>query len=275
MKTFHCEYCGALIDIENDNVCPECGAAFDKNSELEKIRRLQEKKEQLENKRKKIELEEKEEALKRFKIENKRYEKNIENINKSKKISNIIIKIFLYSFIIFASFIAVIFITGVAIGLYGFNNLESENLETNEIVENVSGVIEPTFIETNAGFNEFANNGVLNVKVDEFEIFDSYPLKNDKGYVSVAIHFIIENTTNEIFDNEINVIVTTDDLLAEDIYFKYDEYKELKDMEIPANTKYDGYLLYTIPEDANKINIKYGEYITFTFDNPIKNEINY
>ena len=27
----HCEYCGAQFNIENHNVCPECGASFDKN----------------------------------------------------------------------------------------------------------------------------------------------------------------------------------------------------------------------------------------------------
>lgn len=34
MKSINCEHCGALINVENDSVCPNCKAPYDNNKQF-------------------------------------------------------------------------------------------------------------------------------------------------------------------------------------------------------------------------------------------------
>ena len=41
-----CDYCGAKLDVENENCCTQCGAPFDNNASVKEYREKKKRKEE-------------------------------------------------------------------------------------------------------------------------------------------------------------------------------------------------------------------------------------
>ncbi len=265
MSTFNCEYCGSLIDTATDDNCPNCGASYSDNPAFLASQKSQRVKANLENQKAAADIEKKKEEIKRQKLENQDYQNRIDNHEKAIKTSWKAAKIVrIIAFCALGAFFLSIIIVFASKSIGVINEELDRYKTTNPPVTEALG-----FMTDEASFNKFANNGVIKVKVDEFEEFDPYPYENERGYVSVAIHFVVENVSKESFYDDSEVTVLADGYLAEKINSTYN-YKLLRDTTIPSGAKYDGYLLYKIPTSAEEIEIKYGDYITLIFDNPVK-----
>lgn len=44
-----CDYCGAKLDVENENCCTQCGAPFDNNASVKEYREEKKRKEKKKN----------------------------------------------------------------------------------------------------------------------------------------------------------------------------------------------------------------------------------
>ena len=263
-----CEYCGGIIDIKEDKVCPLCGASLEKNKQRAKIlaeeqARKDEKKE-MEKQRLRMIQEEAKLRAEGQRLQNQKYMTEVEKLRKTKgkepflpSLGKIILTLIITAGVVF------IFIFGSTIKLISD---EMERRAENPIETTISET-EPEIVDVpvEASFNELASTSTYSIICDSVEEYQYYGVPQE-GYKHIAMHFVITNISDKI--------ITTD----EPLYCSY-EYNGfliqadkptvptsvwntmLEKTKLQPNGSAMGKVYFTVPVDADLI-VTYGDYIT-------------
>ena len=226
-----CEYCGSSIDTEKDDKCPSCGANIGTNKEMKEAMNIQkqQEKENLEQSR-------------LYNMEKDRLLKSQESATKFVKFVKIGCSI--------PIILIILMMTIAFIGVLKNNNIINNKEEkTIEIIEK----------QVEGNLKETVSTSTYSVICDNYEEFERYS-KPTSGYKYIRFHFIIENISDEeIYDN-VPVRAIADGIQCERANFS--DKKVLPNLNIMPGAKNDGYIGFEIPENAELIDIKYGNYIT-------------
>lgn len=243
-----CEFCGAAVNIQEDDICPNCGASYADNVQYQERKKLELEKEKLEIKKKKTTYEKRQAAAKR-QAEEKRKQKTVAT----------------WMITIIALFFLAPMIVGFFIGMY--EGITGENIfqdETNIEYEDVE-ILEPSYQANQGNFDEFVYNGVYSVSIDKIQECNREYYTPKKGYMFVEVHFVITNSSNEecqVWERNVNCIVNG--FVQERCWDS--NYHEITSDYISPGLSVDGWEIFEIPINAQTIEIKYGDYITINID---------
>ena len=234
----HCEFCGYVIETDTEDCCQNCGATYENNKEYLKLKLLKLEEEKHQREKEKAALKRKEAA------ERRKEEKRKQEQRKKNFATGILIFFIIIMFVIPG-------LVGVCLGIY-----ESIHPEISmEEIENEH------YINATAAFTEFADNTTYAVKVDRVEEINKTDYYIPEGYMCIAVHIIIKNTSDEdiqVWTPSVNCIV---DGFVQD--FTYDvRYKDITTNFVAPGLSTDGYAIFRIPENMNTIQLQYDQYIT-------------
>ena len=256
-----CEYCDSVVDAENNDTCPNCGAPL---ANSRKVREAE-----LNEERLKKEAEEREERKRQQKLEQERIEAErgkmildaVTNLSGAHTQSEIhalkagcLIPIVVIALIIILS-IAFSVIRQISGGSVDdlLSGVVSEKFSDYEETEAV-----PEKVEVN--FGEKAVTPMYTVLCDEIKEVDSYPWTVQKGYRYVAVHLVLTNNLSEeeSLNEKTDFVVNG---IAQDSRF-LSGYKRISSSPVTAGLSIDGYLIFEIPTNITTAQLKYGDYVT-------------
>lgn len=264
-----CEYCDSVVDAENNDTCPNCGAP------LANSRKAREA--ELNEERLKKEADEREERKRQQKLEQERIEAergkmildavtNLSGRANSAKNSRAL-KAGCFVPILIAALIIILFVIFSIFKSSGSNSAGKSDTNSgftfpNFNVEDFGGDDEtediPEKVEVN--FGEKAVTPMYTVLCDEIKEVDSYPWTVQKGYRYVAVHLVLTNNLSEeeLLNEKTDFVING---IAQDIRF-LSGYKRIPSSFVTAGLSVDGYLIFEIPTDVKTAQLKYGDYVT-------------
>jgi len=203
---------------------------------------------EIKNEQEKIELEKKKIQLEQEKIENIRRQETLESMRKGTEFVRILKIGCLIPFILVIILLAVSIIIAI-----------KDQVVTND--NNDKNIVQEVAVEGN--FNEPVSTSTFSVTCDGYEEFERYS-EPTNGYKYVRFHFTVENISDkELYDEE-KIRALVNGVQCERASFS--DKKQLPEAYIIPGGKIDGYIGFEIPENAKKIDIKYGDYITIHVD---------
>ncbi len=260
-----CDYCGAKLDVENENCCTQCGAPFDNNASVKAYR--EEKKRKEEEYRRRQEMRQNEyNASQQPSQSNVNSSRN--NASQQQKIIKTIITVFIIMF--FAPTVIGIIISVIG----GIFSVIGDNIGDN--FDNNYGYIEEiSFAEESSAnqevqrvnFNETAQTAEYSFICDEVFRTDIMYGGADKGYMYVAFHLKVKNTTDEKqwLSNDLNCVYDGD--IGCDRAWGFKEGKSFStSVALSAGIGSDGYVCYIVPEKAKSVVLSYGDYVRVNID---------
>lgn len=260
-----CDYCGAKLDVEHENCCTQCGAPFDNNASVKEYREAKKRKE--EEYRRRQEMRQNEyNASQQPSQSNVNSSRN--NASQQQKIVKAIITVFIIMF--FAPTVI-----GIIISIFGgIFSVISDNIGDN--FDNNNGYIEEiSFAEESSAtqevqrvnFNETAQTAEYSFICDEVFRTDIMYGGADKGYMYVAFHLKVKNTTDEKLwlSNDLNCVYDGD--IGCDRAWGFDEGKSFgTSVALSAGIGSDGYVCYIVPENVKSVVLAYGDYVRVNID---------
>lgn len=256
-----CDYCGAKLDVEHENCCTQCGAPFDNNASVKEYR--EEKKRKEEEYRRRQEMRQNE-----YNASQQPSQSNVNssqsNTSQQQKIVKIIITVFIIMF--FAPTVIGIIISVIG----GIFSVIGDNIDNNNygyIEESVSEESSTTQEVQRVNFNETAQTDEYSFICDEVFRTDIMYGGADKGYMYVAFHLKVKNTTDEKLwlSNDLNCIYDGD--IGCDRAWGFDEGKSFStSLALSAGIGSDGYVCYIVPEKAKSVVLAYGDYVRVNID---------
>ena len=257
-----CDYCGSQIDTSKHNSCPYCGATYDNDQEHRNNARRQEEIEDLKLNDIKVN-QELSHQQKKLELENAKVDL------KHKKQKSPLLKGCLIALIA----IAVVFIGFFALCAYIVNlAVESDTRTPDSHQIEVETTPEPEVVEVpvSGGMNETLSTSKYTITLTELKPADSpWHWNPAKGNMYIAVHFVIENISDEEFVCGERYICEADGFLANAFPYSQDIYIDSR--RIPAGTKISGYRCFEVPIDAKEFTITYEDLVTFTIENTITN----
>lgn len=260
-----CDYCGAKLDVEHENCCTQCGAPFDNNASVKAYR--EEKKKKEEEYRRRQEMRQNEyNASQQPSQSNVNSSRN--NASQQQKIVKTIITVFIIMF--FAPTVIGIIISVIG----GIFSVIGDNIGDN--FDNNNGYIdEISFAEESSAnqevqrvnFNETAQTAEYSFICDEVFRTDIMYGGADKGYMYVAFHLKVKNTTDEKqwLSNDLNCVYDGD--IGCDRAWGFNEGKSFStSVALSAGIGSDGYVCYIVPEKAKSVVLSYGDYVRVNID---------
>lgn len=257
-----CDYCGAKLDVEHENCCIQCGAPFDNNASVKAYR--EEKKRKEEEYRRRQEMRQNEyNASQQPSQSNVNSSRN--NASQQQKIVKTIITVFIIMF--FAPTVI-----GIIISIFGgifsmiadnFDNADYDYIEEISFAEESSATQEVQRVN----FNETAQTDEYSFICDEVFRTDIMYGGADKGYMYVAFHLKVKNTTDEKqwLSNDLNCVYDGD--IGCDRAWGFDEGKSFStSVALSAGIGSDGYVCYIVPEKAKSVVLSYGDYVRVNID---------
>lgn len=255
-----CDYCGAKLDVEHENCCTQCGAPFDNNAGVKAYREAKKNKE--EEYRRMKEMRQKEyEASQRQSQNAASAPQNTAAPKVARTITTVIVILFFAPMII--GLLATVIGTIVSIFEDNFSDNNYGYIEESS-AEEVSSVVQEV---QRVNFNETAQTAEYSFLCDEVYRTDIPYGGADKGYMYVAFHFKVKNTTESKIwiSNDLNCIYDGD--IGCDRAWSFDEGKSFNSSSVlSAGIGTDGYICYIVPEKAKSVVIFYGDYVRVNID---------
>lgn len=260
-----CDYCGAKLDVEHENCCTQCGAPFDNNASVKAYR--EEKKRKEEEYRRRQEMRQNE-----YNASQQPSQSNVSNsqnnASQQQKIAKTIIMVFIIMFFAPTVIGIIISVIGGIFSAIGDNigdNFDNNNGYTEEIsfAEESSATQEVQRVN----FNETAQTAEYSFICDEVFRTDIMYGGADKGYMYVAFHLKVKNTTDEKqwLSNDLNCVYDGD--IGCDRAWGFDEGKSFStSVALSAGIGSDGYVCYIVPEKAKSVVLSYGDYVRVNID---------
>lgn len=257
-----CDYCGAKLDVEHENCCTQCGAPFDNNASVKAYH--EEKKRKEEEYRRRQEMRQNE-----YNASQQPSQSNVNssqsNTSQQQKIVKTIITVFIIMF--FAPTVI-----GIIISIFGgIFSMIADNFDNNNYgyIEEISFAEESSATQEvqRVNFNETAQTDEYSFICDEVFRTDIMYGGADKGYMYVAFHLKVKNTTDEKLwlSNDLNCIYNGD--IGCDRAWGFDEGKSFStSVALSAGIGSDGYVCYIVPENAKSVVLAYGDYVRVNID---------
>lgn len=259
-----CDYCGAKLDVEHENCCIQCGAPFDNNASVKAYR--EEKKRKEEEYRRRQEMRQNEyNASQQPSQSNVNSSRN--NASQQQKIVKTIIAVFIIMFFAPTVIGIIISIFGGIFSVIGDNI--GDNFDNNGYIEEISFAEESSATQEvqRVNFNETAQTDEYSFICDEVFRTDIMYGGADKGYMYVAFHLKVKNTTDEKqwLSNDLNCVYDGD--IGCDRAWGFDEGKSFStSVALSAGIGSDGYVCYIVPEKAKSVVLSYGDYVRVNID---------
>lgn len=255
-----CDYCGAKLDVEHENCCTQCGAPFDNNAGVKAYR--EEKKRKEEEYRRRQEMRQNEynasQQPSQSTVSNSR---NASTQKIAKTIATVIIIMFFAPMVI--SIIISIFGGIFSMIADNFDNTDYDYIEEISFAEESSATQEVQRVN----FNETAQTDEYSFICDEVFRTDIMYGGADKGYMYVAFHLKVKNTTDEKqwLSNDLNCVYDGD--IGCDRACGFNEGKRFStSVTLSAGIGSDGYVCYIVPEKAKSVVLSYGDYVRVNID---------
>lgn len=260
-----CDYCGAKLDVEHENCCTQCGAPFDNNASVKAYR--EEKKRKEEEYRRRQEMRQNEyNASQQPSQSNVNSSQN--NASQQQKIVKTIITVFIIMF--FAPTVIGIVISVIGGIFSAIDDNIGDNFDNNYgYIEEISFAEESSATQEvqRVNFNETAQTAEYSFICDEVFRTDIMYGGADKGYMYVAFHLKVKNTTDEKqwLSNDLNCVYDGD--IGCDRAWGFDEGKSFStSVALSAGIGSDGYVCYIVPEKAKSVVLSYGDYVRVNID---------
>lgn len=260
-----CDYCGAKLDVEHENCCTQCGAPFDNNAGVKAYR--EEKKRKEDEYRRRQEMRQNEyNASQQPSQSNVNSSQN--NASQQQKIVKTIITVFIIMF--FAPTVIGIIISVIGGIFSAIGDNIGDNFDNNNgYIEEISFAEESSATQEvqRVNFNETAQTAEYSFICDEVFRTDIMYGGADKGYMYVAFHLKVKNTTDEKqwLSNDLNCVYDGD--IGCDRAWGFDEGKSFStSVTLSAGIGSDGYVCYIVPEKAKSVVLSYGDYVRVNID---------
>lgn len=258
-----CDYCGAKLDVEHENCCTQCGAPFDNNASVKEYR--EEKKRKEEEYRRRQEMRQNE-----YNASQQPSQSNVSNSQNAsaQKIAKTITTVIIIMFFAPMVISIIISIFGGIFSAIGDNI--GDNFDNNYgYIEEISFAEESSATQEvqRANFNETAQTDEYSFICDEVFRTDIMYGGADKGYMYVAFHLKVKNTTDEKqwLSNDLNCVYDGD--IGCDRAWGFNEGKSFStSVTLSAGIGSDGYVCYIIPEKAKSVVLSYGDYVRVNID---------
>ena len=255
-----CDYCGAKLDVEHENCCTQCGAPFDNNASVKAYR--EEKKRKEEEYRRRQEMRQNE-----YNASQQPSQSNVSNSQNTSapKVAKIITTTIIILF--FAPMVLGLLATVIGTIVSIFEDNFSDN--NYGYIEESSATEESSVIQEvqRVNFNETAQTAEYSFICDEVFRTDIMYGGADKGYMYVAFHLKVKNTTDEKqwLSNDLNCVYDGD--IGCDRAWGFDEGKSFStSVALSAGIGSDGYVCYIVPEKAKSVVLSYGDYVRVNID---------
>lgn len=255
-----CDYCGAKLDVEHENCCTQCGAPFDNNASVKAYR--EEKKKKEEEYRRMKEMRQKE-----YEASQQQLQSTVSNSQNTSapKVAKIITTTIIILF--FAPMVLGLLATVIGTIVSIFEDNFSDN--NYGYIEESSATEESSVIQEvqRVNFNETAQTDEYSFICDEVFRTDIMYGGADKGYMYVAFHLKVKNTTDEKqwLSNDLNCVYDGD--IGCDRAWGFDEGKSFStSVALSAGIGSDGYVCYIVPEKAKSVVLSYGDYVRVNID---------
>ena len=259
-----CDYCGAKLDVEHENCCIQCGAPFDNNASVKAYR--EEKKRKEEEYRRRQEMRQNE-----YNASQQPSQSNVNSSRNNASQQQKIVKTNITDFIIMlyapTDKVNIITIFGGNFTVIGDNI--GDNFDNNGYIEEISFAEESSATQEvqRVNFNETAQTDEYSFICDEVFRTDIMYGGADKGYMYVAFHLKVKNTTDEKqwLSNDLNCVYDGD--IGCDRAWGFDEGKSFStSVALSAGIGSDGYVCYIVPEKAKSVVLSYGDYVRVNID---------
>lgn len=258
-----CDYCGAKLDVENENCCTQCGAPFDNNASVKAYR--EEKKRKEEEYRRRQEMRQNE-----YNASQQPSQSNVSNSQNAsaQKIAKTITTVIIIMFFAPMVISIIISIFGGIFSAIGDNI--GDNFDNNYgYIEEISFAEESSATQEvqRVNFNETAQTAEYSFICDEVFRTDIMYGGADKGYMYVAFHLKVKNTTDEKLwlSNDLNCVYDGD--IGCDRAWSFNEGKRFStSLALSAGIGSDGYVCYIVPEKAKSVVLSYGDYVRVNID---------
>lgn len=260
-----CDYCGAKLDVEHENCCTQCGAPFDNNASVKEYREGKKRKE--EEYRRRQEMRQNEyNASQQPSQSNVNSSRN--NASQQQKIVKTIITVFIIMFFAPTVIGIIISVIGGIFSVIG-DNIGDNFDNNNGYIEEISFAEESSATQEvqRVNFNETAQTDEYSFICDEVFRTDIMYGGADKGYMYVAFHLKVKNTTDEKqwLSNDLNCVYDGD--IGCDRAWGFDEGKSFStSVALSAGIGSDGYVCYIVPEKAKSVVLSYGDYVRVNID---------
>lgn len=260
-----CDYCGAKLDVEHENCCTQCGAPFDSNASVKEYR--EEKKRKEEEYRRRQEMRQNEyNASQQPSQSNVNSSRN--NASQQQKIVKTIITVFIIMFFAPTVIGIIISVIGGIFSVIG-DNIGDNFDNNNGYIEEISFAEESSATQEvqRVNFNETAQTAEYSFICDEVFRTDIMYGGADKGYMYVAFHLKVKNTTDEKqwLSNDLNCVYDGD--IGCDRAWGFDEGKSFStSVALSAGIGSNGYVCYIVPEKAKSVVLSYGDYVRVNID---------
>lgn len=255
-----CDYCGAKLDVEHENCCTQCGAPFDNNASVKAYR--EEKKRKEEEYRRRQEMRQNE-----YNASQQPSQSNVSNSQNTSapKVAKIITTTIIILF--FAPMVLGLLATVIGTIVSIFEDNFSDN--NYGYIEESSATEESSVIQEvqRVNFNETAQTAEYSFICDEVFRTDIMYGGADKGYMYVAFHLKVKNTTDEKqwLSNDLNCVYDGD--IGCDRAWGFNEGKSFStSVTLSAGIGSDGYVCYIVPEKAKSVVLSYGDYVRVNID---------
>lgn len=259
-----CNYCGAKLDVEHENCCTQCGAPFDNNADVKAYR--EEKKRKEEEYRHRQEMRQNE-----YNASQQPSQSNVNssqsNASQQQKIVKTIITVFIIMFFAPTVIGIIISVIGGIFSMIADNFDNADNADYGYIEESVTEESSATQEVQRVNFNETAQTDEYSFICDEVFRTDIMYGGADKGYMYVAFHLKVKNTTDEKqwLSNDLNCVYDGD--IGCDRAWGFDEGKSFStSVTLSAGIGSDGYVCYIVPENAKSVVLSYGDYVRVNID---------
>lgn len=261
-----CDYCGAKLDVEHENCCIQCGAPFDNNASVKAYR--EEKKRKEEEYRRRQEMRQNEYNASSQQPPQSNVNSSQSNASQQQKIVKTIITVFIIMF--FAPTVIGIIISVIGGIFSAIGDNIGDNFDNNYgYTEGISFAEESSATQEvqRVNFNETAQTDEYSFICDEVFRTDIMYGGADKGYMYVAFHLKVKNTTDEKqwLSNDLNCVYDGD--IGCDRAWAFDEGKSFStSVALSAGIGSDGYVCYIVPEKAKSVVLSYGDYVRVNID---------
>lgn len=255
-----CDYCGAKLDVEHENCCTQCGAPFDNNASVKAYREEKKKKEEEYRRMKEMRQNE-------YNASQQPSQSNVSNSQNTSapKVAKIITTTIIILF--FAPMVLGLLATVIGTIVSIFEDNFSDN--NYGYIEESSATEESSVIQEvqRVNFNETAQTAEYSFICDEVFRTDIMYGGADKGYMYVAFHLKVKNTTDEKqwLSNDLNCVYDGD--IGCDRAWGFNEGKSFStSVTLSAGIGSDGYVCYIVPEKAKSVVLSYGDYVRVNID---------
>ncbi len=259
-----CDYCGAKLDVENDNCCAQCGAPFDDNESVKQYRAEKKRREEQQRNLEEMRLRQQQSQYyqSRLNVQPSSSSQQNAHVDRARKIVVIVVILMFFGPVLLGMVGGIL---GVVFDVVDDLNDDAE-YTTRKPITTFASTSDIVHENVEVSFNETAELDEYSFICDEVYRTEIKYGGADKGYMYVVFHIKVKNTsdTKIWLNNELNCIYDGD--ISCDKAWGLEEKSFNTYASLSAGLGTDGYICYIVPDKADSVIIAYGDYLRVNID---------